>query len=197
MYKLQTSVDVNGVQYNITDDGDFRMVLDCFKALTDEELSEDCRVLASLLIFYNEFKCLDDLQENGDILDELVRGMFRFINCGQDQSPGAHMSRAVIDWDKDEQMICAAINNVANTEVRASDYLHWWTFMGYYMSVGESVMSTVVSIRNKLIKHKKLEKWERDFKRDNPEYFIWKSSSVEDREAENLVRELWGKGGET
>ena len=65
--------------------------------------------------------------------------------------------------------------------------------MGYYLSIGESVLATVVSIRNKIVTHQKLEKWEKEFKRDNPEYFIWRSSSVDDREAEKLIKELWNK----
>ena len=55
MYELPTTIEVKGRQFNIRNSGDFRMVLDCFSALQDEELSEDYRVLACLLIFYNEF----------------------------------------------------------------------------------------------------------------------------------------------
>ena len=63
------------------------------------------------------------------------------------------------------------------------------------MSVGESVMSTVVGIRSKIIHGTKLEKWEKYFKRNNPTYFNWRRQSVEERAVENLVRELWNKGG--
>lgn len=196
MYSLPTSVVVDNVAYKITNDGDFRMVLDCFSALSDEEMSEDLRVLASLLIFYNDFNSYKDIPQDEGVLEELVREMFKFFNCGQETSPGAQTSRPLIDWDADSQMICAAINGVAKQEVRALQYLHWWTFMGYYMSVGESVLSTVVGIRSKIVTHKKLEKWEKDFKKENPSYFVWKSTTVADRETEALIRELWNQGGE-
>ena len=195
MYNLPTTVKVKDREFHIRDSGDFRMVLDCFSALQDENLSEDYRVLASLIIFYNEFESEADVLNAKDYAEDLVKEMFRFINAGQSQSPGADAGTQVIDWEGDAQIICAAVNNVAKTEVRTLQYLHWWTFLGYYMSVGESVLSTVVSIRHKLCKHKKLEKWEQDFKKDNPNYFVWKKTSVQDREAENLVRELWNKGG--
>jgi hypothetical protein len=172
------------------------MVLDCFSALGDEKLSEDYRVLACLLIFYNELNSFEDINENQDYLQDLVKSMYNFFNCGQKESPGAVTGHVLIDWEGDSQMICSAINNVAKLEVRSLPYLHWWTFMGYYTSVGESVLSTVVGIRNKIAKHKKLEKWEKEFKRDNPDYFHWKSTTVSDREAEDLIRELWNKGGE-
>lgn len=196
MYQLPTTVKVKDREFHIRNNGDFRMVLDCFSALQDEELSEDHRVLASLLIFYNEFGSLEDIEINREYTEELVKEMFRFINAGQDQSPGADTGSQLIDWEGDSQMVCSAINNVAKTEIRALEYLHWWTFLGYYLSVGESVLSTVVGIRDKLCKHKKLEKWEQEFKKNNPKYFVWKKSSVQDREAENIIRELWNKGGD-
>lgn len=195
MYTLQTSVVINDKEFHITNDGDFRMVLDCFNALNDEEMSEDMRVLASLLIFYNEFNSLDDLMDYQDILNDLAKAMYKFFNCGQDKSPGAETNYALIDWDKDAHMVCSAVNTVANKEIRAIEYVHWWTFMGYYMSVGDSVLATVVGIRHKIMAHKKLEKWEKEYKRDNPGYFVWKSTTLKDREQENLIRELWNNGG--
>lgn len=193
MYELPTSVRVNDKEFHIRNNGDFRMVLDCFNALGDEELGEDYRVLASLIIFYNELNSLEDCEKYLDYLEELTVKMYWFFNCGQKESPGAQTSKILVDWDGDSQIICAAVNNVANVEIRALPYLHWWTFMGYYLSIGESVLATVVSIRNKIVTHQKLEKWEKEFKRDNPEYFIWRSSSVDDREAEKIIKELWNK----
>ena len=85
-------------------------------------------------------------------------------------------------------MIVSAINNVAHTEIRALPYLHWWTFTGYYMAIGECPLSMVVGIRNKLAKHKKLEKYELEFKRQNPQYFTWKKDQ---KEAEMLFEQIW------
>jgi hypothetical protein len=172
------------------------MVLDCFNALGDEKLSEDYRVLASLIIFYNELNSLEDVYTYADYLTDLTKDMYNFFNCGQEDW-GASAGASVIDWDKDAQMICSAVNHVAGHEVRRPEYLHWWTFLGYYGAVGESTLATVVSIRYKIVKGHKLEKWEQKFKRENPDYFVWKRTSVADREAEDLIRNLWNKGGES
>lgn len=197
MYTLVTSIEVEGKQFHIRENGDFRMILDCFSALQDEKLSEDYRVLACLLIFYNEFNDFNDLFDlDENVAIELMNHMFEFFNCGQPDSPGAKTETPLIDWDKDSTMICSAINKVAGTEIRALEYLHWWTFVGYYMAIGQSVMATVVGIRDKITRHKKLEKWEQEFKKQNPNYFVWKNSSVRDREAEDLVRILWNKGSD-
>lgn len=194
MYRLPTKVIVNDLEFNIRDCGDFRMVLDCFKALQDEELSEDYRVLASLLIFYNEFNDIDDLREYEPLLEELVKEMYKFINGGEENSPGAERDVSLVDWEQDSQMVCAAINNVAKQEIRSIEYLHWWTFLGYYMSIGQSVLSTVVGIRDKIAHHKKLEDWEKEFKKNNPKYFVWRQTAQE-QDLNNLVRDIWNKGG--
>lgn len=198
MYELPTFIKLKGRKFHITNAGDFRMVLDCFSALQDEKMSEDYRVLACLIIFYNEFddKHIDEqLTEYKEYILDLVKEMFRFMNCGQEESPGAQQEVSLIDWKNDSTIISAAINGVANQEVRASPYLHWWTFIGYYMSIDDkSVLATVVGIRDKIVRHKKLEKWELEFKRHNPKYFVWNKSTVKDREAEQMIRELWNRG---
>lgn len=188
-WELQKSVTIKGEQFNITNDGDFRMVLDCFSALQDEDLSEDLRVLASLLIFYTNFHCIADVVAREDIYEDLINEMYKFFNCGSVESVGVVRKHNVVDWDTDSQILCSAINNVANTEVRALPFLHWWTFMGYYMAVGESVFATVVSIRDKLASGKKLEKYEQDFRRDNPNYF----TKREDKKALEEVLKIWNK----
>ena len=208
MYELPTTITVKDRQFNITNAGDFRMVLDCFSALQDEEMSEDYRVLACLLIFYNEFideenhqrveiDSLEVLEDIRDYLPDLTKEMFKFMNCGQNESPGANQGVALVDWEQDSMMICSAINKVVNQEIRALPYLHWWTFLGYYLAIDDkSVLATVVSIRDKIARHKKLEKWETEFRRNNPNYFVWRQSTVQDREAENFIREMWNKGGD-
>lgn len=196
MYELPTSITIEDRQYQITNNGDYRVILDCFSALSDSELSEDEKVLASLLIFYNEFDDIEDLPTDENILKQFVVEMFRFFNCGQEETVGANVGSPVIDWDTDSMIVTAAINNVAHTEVRALPYLHWWTFMGYYMSVGDSILSTVVSIRNKLNRNKKLEDWEKDFKRDNPQYFNWKRKTKEELDLDEYVRNIWNNGGQ-
>jgi hypothetical protein len=195
MYELPTSITIEDRQYQITDNGDYRVILDCFSALSDSELSEDEKVLASLLIFYNEFDDIEDIPQDEETFTALIKEMYRFFNCGQEEI-GANAGSSVIDWETDTVIITAAVNNVAHTEIRALPYLHWWTFMGYYMSIGESILSTVVGIRSKLNKNKKLDDWEKDFKRDNPQYFNWKRKTKEELDLDEYVRNIWNNGGQ-
>ena len=53
----------------------------------------------------------------------------------------------------------------------------------------------LIGIRNKLNKGKELEKWEKEFKSENPQYFNWKTKSKDELEMDEYVRNLWNNGG--
>ena len=189
MFEIPTSYEIGGIKYRIRNDGDYRTILDCFAALSDEELTKEERLFASLIIFYEDLNSLEDINKFGSNVEDAVRNMYNFFACGSEASGGN--SHKLIDWERDEQMICSAVNKVAGTEIRFAEYIHWWTFIGYYSAVGEGLLSTVISIRSKMLSNKKLEKQEKEFKRDNPQYFVWNSKSVEQKEADEYVRQIW------
>lgn len=193
-YTLPSSIYVNGQEFSIRERGDFRMVLDCFETLNDLELPKQMRVLTTLLIFYEDFNSFEDIQKHSNDVEELVEKMMLFFNLDQKDS-GKSVNYKLIDWQQDAPMICSAINKVAGKEIRAEEYIHWWTFLGYYMAIGESALSTIVGIRNKIVKGKKLEKHEQEFRRENPQYFVWNSKSIEEQELDKLALEMWDAGG--
>lgn len=190
MYELPTTITLNDSVFTIRNKGDFRMVLDCFAAIQDISLSQEERAIAALIIFFEDMNDIEDLDRLGD-LKEAIHQMTIFFNCGQEEEQGYHSNYKLIDWSKDEMLVTSAINKVAGKEIRLEPYIHWWTFMGYYMAVGESSLSTVVSIRNKIAKGKKLEGYEKEFRRTNPQYFSWDMRSIQDREFEEELRRNW------
>ena len=195
MFGLPTSIFINDKEYPIRNRGDFRMVLDCFSALNDSELDKSYRIATALIIFYEG---LDDYTDLNIFFDgnteRAVKEMFNFMNLGQ---PDMHRvdNLVLYNWEKDEQLIAGAVNAVARKELRGEEYVHWWTFMGYFANIGEGSFSTIISIRYKIKKGKKLEKYEKEFRRDNPQYFQWEAKSAEDIEAEEYIRNLWNNGG--
>ena len=191
MYSIPTSVDIDGKEYKIRNNGDYRMVLDCFSALNDTELNTEERLFASLIIFYED---MDEYSMESLNLEVAVNKMFDFFNCGSTDQNAKKVPYKLLDWDKDSQLICSAVNKVANTEIRLVPYMHWWTFMGYYSAIGECLLSTILTIRDKIMKGKKLEKYEREFRRDNPQYFVWNSKTLEQEEADKLIAEMWNSG---
>lgn len=189
MYTLPTSILVGDKELNIRNRGDFRVILDCFEALDDEELSKEERILACLIIFYEDINGIEDLNKISN-MEQAVNEMFKFFNCGQ-VNPGANLNHKVIDWQRDFQLICSNINRVANKEIRLEPFLHWWTFMGYYTNIGEGSLSTVVSIREKMIKGKKLEGYEKEFRKSNPHYFVWDSKTADEKAMEEEILSMW------
>ena len=193
MFEIPTTIELNGKEFNIRNKGDYRTILDCFAALEDAELDKQERLFASLIIFYEDIDSIEDIYKLGDI-ETAINEMYKFFNCGSDESNGRKVNHKLMDWKQDEQLIASAVNKVAGIEVRSIEYLHWWTFMGYYSAVGKCPLATILNIRDKIVKGKKLEKEERTFRQENPQYFVWNKNTVEEEEADRLVKELWNSG---
>ena len=192
MYEIPTTIVIDDQEYPIRCKGDYRMVLDCFICLNDSDLTEQEKMFASLQIFYEDFNDFEDfIGMDSELLEKLIKEMYNFFECGE--NPMKSVPFKVIDWEQDSQIIASAVNKISHMEIRSVEYLHWWTFLGYFSEVGESVLSTVVSIRNKIKKGKKLEKYEKEFKASNPHYFIWDSRTAEQKKDDEDILSMWNK----
>lgn len=191
MYELPTEIMIEGHPYRIRERGDYRTILGVFSVLEDIELEQKERIISALIIFYEDLEEIEDVFSLPDI-DVAVKEMFNFLNGGRSDD-SVKKSRKLIDWETDSAMICAAINNVSGKEIRSEPYIHWWTFLSYYMSVGDSVLSTVVGIRDKLMSGKSLDKWESKYRVDNPQYFNWNHKTVDELDAEEWLKSVWNK----
>lgn len=176
--ELPRSVTVNGVEYNVRTD--FRDILRIVTAFADPDLEDQDKVYVCMVVFYEDF---GDIPE--DDYEEAFKEAIRFIDCGADPPEGeGKKTPRVMDWEQDESIMFPAINKVAGMEVRSADYIHWWTFMGYYMEINEGVFSNVLSIRLKKAKGKKLEKWEREFWSANKDICALRTRLSEEEQAE-------------
>ena len=155
-WELPREAVIGGNTYHLHTD--YRDILDIFSRLQDETLPEFIRWKVALALFYEE-------QIPEEDFSEAARYFCRFIHCGQEETenPGPRL----IDWEADAQVIVSDVNKAAGQEIRELPYLHWWTFLGWFHSIGEGGLSTLVSIRDKLNRGKKLEKWEREYYRRN------------------------------
>ena len=193
MYALPTTIQIGDKEFTVRNQGDYRTVIDCFNLLEDRELTKQERVVACMMWFYG-FDDITELDVFGDKLLEAYGKMVKFFNCGKDEEDVQSTPYKLIDWDKDSLLICSAINSVAKMEIRAEKYIHWWTFMGYYMGMGECALSTIVGIRSKRAKGETLEKYERKFINENPQYF-WNNKTIEEQELDEEIRKIWNNGG--
>lgn len=159
-YDLPISVEIDGCQYKIRENCDFRIVLKCIKALNDPELTDEQKLQCALIIFYEDYDQIRDLET-------AVSEMFRIISYG-DPKNDDQQKQPLMNWEKDFGQIAPPISRILGYDVRTpGKYTHWWTFLGGYMEIGECTFSTIVSIRAKKQKGKKLEKWEEEFYREH------------------------------
>ena len=151
-YSLPIDVEIGGKTYKFRNKADYRQILDIIQILNDDELPENEKYFNALLYFYEEMP---------EDTETAIKYMMWFIACGNEEQQNDE--QPTMSWEKDFDIIASAINKNNSEDIRAVPYMHWWTFIGKYMEIGESVFSTVVSIRDKKRKGEKLEKWESEF----------------------------------
>lgn len=182
---LPDSLEINGTSYDIRTD--FRDILVIMQAFNDSELLPDEKYAVMLEILYKDSEAFQETD-----FTEAIRQALWFLDCGQveeDNKPPAK----VMDWEQDESIVFPAVNKVAGQEVRAVKYMHWWTFMGYFMEIEDGTFSTVLAIRQKKAKGKKLEKWEQEFYRNNRKLCdIKKKYTAEEQEEIDYWNKLLG-----
>ena len=181
-YDLPKTLKIGGKEYDIRTD--YRPILDIMVALSDAELDDLEKALVTLRILYPDWQSIP--QED---YQEAVEKAYWFINGGKEDKP--KKSPKLMDWEQDFDYYIAPINRIAGQDLRGVQYVHWWTFLSYYYEIGECVFSTIVSIRSKKKKGKKLEKWEQDWYRDNKDIVDIK---VKYTEAEEDLVAKWTKG---
>lgn len=155
LWKLPRKHTIGGTPYDLNTD--YRDILEIIEHLNNENEPEFIRWRIAVALFYEQ-----DVPENH--MQEAMEYLAEFISAGTaDKKPGPKL----LDWKQDAQMIVSGINKVAGKEIRAVEYLHWWTFISLFQEVGEGQLSTIVSIRHKRATGKKLEKWEQEYYNEN------------------------------
>ena len=180
--ELPKSLEVGGEDWEIR--SDYRNILRIFEALEDPELTDSDKLYVTLVRIYVDF---DKMPQS--YYQEAYEKASKFMEC-HDRSDDKKNPK-IISWEKDEHMIFPAINAVAGCEVRAVEYMHWWTFLGYFESVdNESLWSFVLSIRQKRARGKKLEKHEQEFFSKNQKLCAidWKAPK---QKAEDTAKSLF------
>lgn len=181
IYDLPTTLTVGGKEYEIRTD--YRVIFTLLEVLNDTEFSDADKARATIETLFPNWQDIPDYAE-------ALKQCFWFIDMGQ---PSNANSPRLVDWEKDFPYIIAPVNRVLGYECRSVAGLHWWTFLGAYMEIGgECAFSQIVSIRSKLAKGKKLEKYERDWLRQNRELVsLPQKYTAEDKE----MLKKWTGGG--
>lgn len=181
LFELPTKLNIGGTDYAIR--SDYRAVLEICTALSDSELSDEERILVAMEVFYPD---LDNMSPS--VYKEALEKCFEFIDYGGKTK--STKGPRLMDWEQDFQHIVAPINRVAGTEIRNVDYMHWWTFLAYFNEIGpDCLFSQIVKIRDKIARHKKLDKEEKDWLKNN-RHLVQLSQPFNEQDKEML--EKWG-----
>lgn len=188
-WEFPTSLNVGGIDYEIRTD--YRAVLDLFTALTDPDLTDEneqiTAYMQSRIILEIMFPDCDNIP--AEHIQEALDKVSEFIDMGISDD---RKKPKTMDWEQDAPILIPAINKVLNCEIRAVQYMHWWTFLGAYMEIGESLFSNIIHIRQKKAKGKKLEKWEQDFYNENKSLIDFKEKKAQRSEEEkSAIDELF------
>ena len=184
--ELPQSLTVDGRAYAIR--SDFRDVLKIVAAFGDPELEDKEKIYVCLFILYKDFDTIPKAD-----YETAFKTAIAFIDHGswEDTKDQSKPSPRIMDWEQDESILFPAINKVAGFETRSAEYVHWWTFIGYYMEISEGVFSNVLALRLKKANGKKFEKWEREYWNANKGICTLRTKlSAEDREAKDRLNAL-------
>ena len=137
---------------------DFRDVLEIIAYLQDPDLPEFIRWQIALALFYEPAVSPEHSHGAMEYLAWFLTG-----GCPESDRPGPKL----LDWQQDAPAIVSDVNKAAGQEIRALPFLHWWTFLSWFHAMGEGQVSTLVALRDKLRRGKKLEPHEQEFYRRN------------------------------
>lgn len=158
-WELPTSLKIRGVGFPIRTD--FRDILKILTVLRSKHYEDDEKNMIFLIVFYPTYRDIPK-EHYKEALEKAVE----FIDMGLRDDNG-QKKPSLMDWEKDAAIVIPAVNRVLGLEVRSLKYLHWWTFLGAYLEIGESLLAAVLNIRQKKAKGQKLEKHEAEFYREN------------------------------
>lgn len=177
---LPTTLTAGGEEHAIR--SDYRAALDIFLALTDTELDDFNRSMELLDILY-----VDDIPP--EHWQEAIDRGFWFLNGGEPERDVKQPP--VVNWEKDFNLIAAPISKIVGQDIRGVEYMHWWTFLQCYQSIGDCLFAQIVRIRDKKARGKALDKADQEFYRRNRDLIDLKTVYTEQ---DNEILKQWGGG---
>ena len=179
-WELPSHALIGGKSYRLH--CDYRDVLEIFSYFEDPDLPEYLKWKIAVALFFEEKIPEDRLQEAMDYMAVFLRGGYR---------EQEKMAPKLLDWEQDAAVIVADVNKVAGQDIRALPFVHWWTFLSWFHAIGEGQLSTLVSIREKIRKGKKLENFEKEYYREHKTMVYLKPRySQQEKEQRQMLQKL-------
>ena len=162
------SVNIDGEEYKIKNQCDYRNVLNIMVLYEDANFSLETKTQVAFEMFYENYKSIKNKQKAVLEMIRVLNGLRedeveRVSNSKEPEKP------RIMSWKQDFSLIAPEISKTLGYNIQEPGrYTHWWSFTSAYMAINsECAWSTFLSIRKKRIYGKKLEKWEEEIYRDN------------------------------
>ena len=180
-WELPKETQIGGTRYRLHTD--FREILEIMGYLENPDMEEYVRWRVAIALFF-------DGPMPPEHYGEAMRYLADFISYDTGEARSSHK---LLDWEQDAGVIIADVNKVAGREIRDAEYIHWWTFLSWFKAIGEGQLCTLVTIRDKRKKGKKLEAWEEEYYRANKSRVDLKTRySAEDLAEQQRLNALLG-----
>lgn len=184
--KNPTSITIRNKKYRIR--YDMWSILDILKCFNDNNLTRNEQFIICLEIFY-----IDKIEQYN--IEEAIEKMNWFIDLGNDLNDNKNNKNKskLMDWEQDFNMIKAPINRILGYDI-GSKNIHWWTFMSAYIEIfsnENNLFCNVINIRKKLKHGRKLDKYEREFYKENEDIINLKVKLTPDEYIQ--AKELFGE----
>lgn len=160
-WDLPLAVEIDGELFEIENNCDYRVVLDCLAVYEDANIDIEHQHRLALMIFYKEPKKIKNIQEAVKQMTRIIDYQDEYEEEFEGNVPNIKPQKKLMCWSKDFKFIAPPVSRVLGYDVRTPNkYTHWWTFMGAWMEIGECLWNTILSLRKKKINGERFEKWE-------------------------------------
>lgn len=117
---------------------DYRVALDCFRAIYDDSINETERALAVVTLLLGK----DVKAEDYEICLEKCA---IYLRCGQEEN--ASNDEVDMDYFQDEACIKESIRQCYHLDIDKESYIHWWEYNNLIKYLTEN---TALSVRREL-----------------------------------------------
>lgn len=181
--KMSTSVEINGVEYEILTD--FRTWIE-FETLMQSDLESGDKILEALQLV---FPVLPD-NINGAI-DRLLW----FYRCGKE--PAEYKSKKqddIYSYEQDDGYIYSAFLEQYGIDIQTVEYMHWWKFKNLFTSLGTETQIVKIMGYRSIDISSKMSNEQREFYQEMKRVYALPKSQTEKEKMSDIDRALMGDG---
>lgn len=147
MIEYPEFAEIDGVQYKINTD--YRVALNCFDAIEDENLNDISRAFAIItLLFGYKNEETGEIEGVPDNTNEALRIADKYLRCGNENVSTSNTKKDM-DFNYDMKYIKASFLSDYGIDLDEVEHMHYWKFCDLIGGLTEqSVLSKVRDLRN-------------------------------------------------